>query len=107
MRILIDESLPVALASELVGYDVSTVRAERWLGYSNGALLRAAVRRGFEVIITADSAIRHQQNLADIGIAAVLLTHVRNRLADLRPLLPKIGEALANIRTGDLIEIRP
>jgi len=107
LRILIDESLPVAFASELMGHDVSTVRAERWLGFSNGALLRAAVRRGFEVVITADSAIRHQQNLAAIGIAAVLLTHVRNRLADLSPLLPRILEALAGIRNGELVEIQP
>jgi hypothetical protein len=107
LRILIDESLPVAFASEVLNHDVSTVRAEKWLGFSNGSLLRAAVRRGFDVIITADSAIRHQQNLVAIGIAAVLLTHVRNRLVDLRPLLPKIDEALANIRTGEIIEIHP
>lgn len=107
LRILIDESLPIALAVELVGHDVSSVRAQRWLGYSNGSLLRTAVRAGFQVLVTADSAIRHQQNLAAIGISVVLITRVRNRLQDLKPLVPQILSALSTIGVAELVEIGP
>lgn len=105
LRILIDESLPIALAAELTDHEVTTVRAQRWLGLRNGVLLRAAVDAGFEVIVTADKALRYQQNLAAIGIAVVLLTRVRNRMQDLRPLVPRVLQVLQNIRKGELAEI--
>ena len=105
MRILIDESLPIALALEFAGHDVSTVRAQRWLGLRNGVLLRAAVDAGFEVIVTADKALRSQQNLPAIGIAVVLISGVRNRMRDLRPLMPRVLQVLGTVRKGELAEI--
>lgn len=105
MRILVDESLPVGLATELRVHDVSTVRAQRWLGLRNGVLLRAAADAGFEVFVTADRALRYQQNLAALGIAVVLITGVRNRLEDLRPLIPRVLEAISNVQSGTLVEV--
>lgn len=105
MRVLIDESLPIAFAAELTGHEVRTVRAQRWLGLRNGVLLRAAVDAGFEVMVTADKALRHQQNLATIGIAVVLLTGVRNRMQDLKPLVPRILQVLQTVRRGELAEV--
>ncbi|HYU24015.1 MAG TPA: hypothetical protein VEO74_02345, partial [Thermoanaerobaculia bacterium] len=100
-------SLPIALAAapELSSHEISTVRAQRWLGLKNGVLLRAAVDAGFEIILTADRALRYQQNLPRIGIAVVLLVHVRNRMTDLRPLLPRITSAFEQVQKGQLIEI--
>ncbi|HEU4887279.1 MAG TPA: hypothetical protein VFV49_05285 [Thermoanaerobaculia bacterium] len=105
MKVLVDESLPLALAAELIGHEVSTVRAQRWLGLRNGVLLRVAVDAGFDVLLTADRALRYQQNLVRIGIGVVLLVRVRNRIQDLRPLLPEIHAALIQVRRGELIEI--
>ena len=105
LRVLIDESLPLDLAAELTGHDVSTVRAQRWLGLRNGVLLRAAVDAGFEVIVTADKALRYQQNLRAIGIAAILVTRVRNRMQNLRPLVPRILAALEGVQKGELVEV--
>ncbi len=105
MRVLIDESLPVELADELPFGDTSTVRAQEWLGLRNGVLLRAAVARGFTVIVTSDGDLRYQQNLRKIGIAAVVVTRVRNRIEDLRPLIPKIISAIPELGPGDVAEI--
>jgi len=105
--VLIDESLPVELADELTGHDVSTVHAQDWLRLKNGALLRSAVRAGFGVILTADSKLRYQQNLPKLGIAAIVTKHVRNRIEDLRPLIPQILSALSRIHPGEVIEIEP
>lgn len=102
---LVDESLPVGIVAELSGFDVSTVRAQKWLGLRNGVLLRAAVDAGFDVLLTADRALRHQQNLARIGIGVVLIVRVRNRLSDLRPLLPRIKAALNETQKGELREL--
>lgn len=105
MRVLIDESLPVELADELSDFDVATVHGQGWLRLRNGVLLRAAVSAGFTVILTADTDLRYQQNLRRIGIAAVVVAKVRNRIEDLRPLVPKIVAALTGVQSGEAIEV--
>lgn len=105
MRVLIDESLPIELADELPGYDVVTVHEQGWLRLRNGVLLRAAVSAGFTVILTADSKLRYQQNLTRIGIAAVVVIRFRNRIEDLRPLIPQIINAIATAERGQVVEI--
>jgi len=71
----------------------------------NGVLLRAAVDAGFDVVITADTALRSQQNLPKIGIAIVLISGVRNRMRDLRPLMPRVLQVLGTVRKGELAEV--
>jgi hypothetical protein len=63
------------------------------------------VSAGFGVIITADSNLRYQQNLSKIGIAAVVIVGLRNRIEDLRPLIPRITTALTTITPGEVIEV--
>jgi len=103
--VLIDESLPVELALELPFEQTSTVRAQNWLGMRNGVLLRAAVDAGFGVIVTADGDLKYQQNLRKIGIAAIVILGVRNRIEDLRPLIPRIVAAIPTVHAGDVTEI--
>jgi predicted nuclease of predicted toxin-antitoxin system len=103
--VLLDESLPVELADELPFANTSTVRAQNWLGLRNGVLLRAAVSAGFTVIVTSDSNLKYQQNLRKIGIAAVVVLNVRNRIEDLRPLIPEIVAAVPHLGPGDVAEI--
>jgi len=106
--VLIDESLPVELADELTGgHDVVTVHRRGWLHLKNGILLRRAVEDGFVVIVTGDSKLRYQQNLRKIGIGAVVVTRVRNRIEDLRPLIPRIAAAIETTKPGDVTEISP
>jgi hypothetical protein len=107
LRVLVDESLPRQIAVELTGHDVATVRDQGWLGLRNGVLLRAARAAGFDVLLTADTAIRYQQNLPAIGIAAVVVIRVRNRMVDLRPLIPRILDTLEGISPGQLVEVSP
>lgn len=104
MRILVDESLPRQFATELPGHDVSTVREQRWLGHRNGVLLRAAVSAGFQALITADRSVEFQQNLRAIGIAVVVLA-VRNRIQDLRPIIPQVLLVLESIEPGQVVRI--
>lgn len=40
-----------------------------------------------------------------IGIAVIAIVGLRNRMDDLRPLLPRILEALTTIKPGELIAI--
>ena len=105
MRLLVDQCLPRHLAAELTGHEATTVRAQRWLGLRNGVLLRAAVDAGFEVFITNDSSIEFQQNVKRIGIAVVAIEGFRNRIDDLRPLIPRILRELTIIQLGQVVVI--
>jgi len=87
MRILLDECVPRRLRRELPGHDVRTVFEIGWSGKKNGELLALMVAQGFEVLITVDQNLRHQQNLHAVGVAVIVLVAASNRLAHLIPLM--------------------
>ena len=99
MRVLLDESLPSDLAADLPGHDVRTVSGHGWSGLLNGELLRRA-RGEFDVFVTMDQNLPHQQNLGAIGMPVVLVFAKSNRMADLRPLIPAILEAVTGAEPG-------
>jgi rRNA-processing protein FCF1 len=103
-RILVDESLPVELAEELRLPDVKTVRALGWSGLKNGALIQRAISSGFSVFLTADQSLGYQQNIASLEIAVIVLRG-RNRIQDLRPLIPAIHSTLSVISPGQLMRL--
>ena len=59
------------------------------------ALLRLAADRGFDALVTVDRGIAHEQNLNDLPVAVVIMLAVRNRLDELRPLVPKGVDVLS------------
>jgi hypothetical protein len=73
----------------------------------NGVLLRAAVDRGFTVIFSADQSLRFQQNLGRIGIGAVVIVNIRNRMTDILLVLHKVKSAIASVQPGEIIEVYP
>jgi hypothetical protein len=102
---LLDESVPRRLGQVLPGHDVHTVPEMGWSGKKNGELLQLMAGQGFEVLLTVDQSIRHQQNLQAAGVAVVFLIAVSNRLADLVPLMPSALASLGSIKPGDVVEI--
>ena len=56
------------------GHIVHTAQSKGWDTLSNGELLSAAEGAGFELVLTTDRRIRHQQNLRVRRIALVVLT---------------------------------
>jgi len=101
-RVLLDEQLPRRLAREIVGHEVSTVQREGWAGLSNGRLLRAASDRGFEISITSDQNLQFQQNLRSITLRILVLHAASNAIEDLRPLVPRLIDALSESVVGDV-----
>jgi len=63
MRILLDENLDWRLRRDLPGHETESVPLIGWAGIQNGELLRKAVEEGFEVLVTMDSNMVHQQNI--------------------------------------------
>jgi predicted nuclease of predicted toxin-antitoxin system len=101
MRVLLDESLPRALARELPGHAVRTVQWMGWSGRKNGELLRLAARE-FDVLVTGDQSMEYQTNHAGLGVAIVVLVARSNRLEALQPLVPSLLAALEAIQVGEV-----
>ncbi len=102
MRIVLDENLPKPLKQVFVGHVVSTVQEEGLAGTLNGELL-AQLEGRFDVFVTADKNLRYQQNLA--GRVIAILELPTNRLPLLRPLFPKISEAVERLVSGGYLDI--
>lgn len=96
MRILLDESVPERLGELLHAHSWSTVRREGWAGLKNGVLLSKAAT-DFDVLLTADKNMEHQQNLAALPMSILVIRARSNRMADLAPLVPAVLAELAGL----------
>lgn len=99
MKILLDECVDRRLARDLTPHDVITVPRKGGAGIKNGELL-ALAEKEFDVLLTVDSKIPTEQKLDKFQIAVVLLRARSNRLADLRPLVAHVLEALPHVAAG-------
>ena len=99
MKVLLDECVDWRLARDIVGHDVKTARQMGWATIKNGELLTLATEH-FDVLVTVDQNLSFQQNLDSLSIAIFVLQAKTNRLADLRPLLPKLLTAIEFAQPG-------
>src|SRR5438046_7907900 len=102
MRLLLDENLDWRLRYDLVDHQVESVPLIGWAGIENGELLRRAVEAGFDVLVTMDSNMVHQQNIGRYQIAVVALRAQSNRLANTRPLMPTLLAVLPQVKPGTM-----
>jgi len=101
MKLLLDECLPKRLKNDLSEHDVLTVDEADLKGLKNGELLRTAVARKFEAIITVDRGMQFQQNLPHLELALVVLIATPCRYPQLKRLVPRVLQALENIKRGE------
>ncbi len=104
MKILPDECLPRKLKFELEGHEVSTVPQKGWAGIKNGNLLRLAETE-FEVFITVDGNLPHQQNFQSLVLAIMVLVAPRNQLETLKSLVPEMLRVLETIQAGEIVYV--
>ena len=99
MRLILDECIDRRLTRDFVGHDIKTVSQMGWAGIKNGQLL-TLVEASFDVFITVDRNLAFQQNLPQFDVAVIVLQARSNRLADLKPLVPRILVALPIAQMG-------
>ena len=100
MRLLLDECIDRRFARELEDeHFVRTVPQMGWATKKNGELLTLAETE-FDVFITVDRNLSFQQNLPIFNIAVLILHAPSNRIADLRPLAPKVLSRLPTLVKG-------
>lgn len=81
------------------------VHTAEWAGFKgmkNGSLLREAEAAGYDVFLTTDQGIPHQQNLAQRRISILVIRSRTNQLEDLLPVAQTILSRLAEIQPGQI-----
>jgi predicted nuclease of predicted toxin-antitoxin system len=105
MRVLIDECLPRRIQNSLIGHACQTVPLAGFAGKTNGELLTLAEQAGFEVLLTVDKGIQHQQNLIGRKIALLIVRARSNDIDDLLPHVPDCLAALRFIKPGEVVRV--
>ena len=90
---------PRALRNDIPGHEVKTVAEVGWAGVMNGELLRRAAAE-FDVLITVDRNLEYQQSFAGLSLAVIVIHAPSNDVTVLRPLMPAVVAAIAQIRPG-------
>jgi predicted nuclease of predicted toxin-antitoxin system len=106
MRVFLDECVDWRLSRDLIGHRVMTARQMGWASIENGELLALASQE-FDVFVTVDRNLAFQQNLAGMPIPVIILRAGTNRLADLKPLVPKLLAAIDSVKPGTVVTVGP
>jgi predicted nuclease of predicted toxin-antitoxin system len=105
MRLLLDECLDEGLRHHFTGHECQTCRYAGLTGLANGALLAAADRAGFDVLITVDQNMPNQQSLRGRSISLLVVRARTTNLDDLLILMPDVLGALETLRPGEVVRI--
>ena len=103
MKILFDHGTPAPLRYQRREHPVDRSAEKGWELPENGELIRKAEEEGYKAIVTTDQSMRCQQNLADRGLAILVLLstawpRVQYRTAEIRA-------AIEEARLGELREV--
>ena len=105
MRIPLDECVDEELRHCFGGHHCQTCRYAGLKGLTNGRLLAAAGQAGFDVPITVDQNLPHQQSLQGRAISIVVLQARTTTFDDLVALIPDALDALEVMKPGDILRI--
>lgn len=102
MRVLVDECLPQQLTQWLsaarANWTVLTVQDAGWASMKNGLLLRTA-NGAFDVLVTADKNMHHQQNF--VGLSISVLVFPVNRAKLVKAGVAALIQSLARVQPGE------
>ncbi len=75
-RVIPDHNAPSGLRQILIGHEVVTAYSMGCAQLSNGALLTAAEQAGFDILVTGERSIEHQNRLTGRKLAIVAINPI-------------------------------
>ena len=102
MRILFDQGTPAPLRDHLPGHSVETAYEKGWSSLRNGELLIKAEAE-FDLLITTDRNLRHQQDLPMRKLAIVVLP--TTSWPRLERMTREIAAAVNSLQSGQYLEL--
>ena len=103
MLILFDNGTPQQLRRHLQGHTVHLAYQMGWHELPDGQLLPTAEQSGYELLITTDRNMRHQQNLAGMRMSILVLRG--HAWPDVREYTGEIRNAVNRMEPGGYVEI--
>jgi hypothetical protein len=95
VKVLFDHNVDRRFRRHLVGHEIKTTREMGWETLANGILLRESASAGFDVFISIDKKLRHEQNLITLPLPIVVLDAISNALPSLIPFAPGLLQLLS------------
>jgi predicted nuclease of predicted toxin-antitoxin system len=92
LKILFDQGVPKPLQAHLPNHEVRRAFQLGWADKKNGELLALAEAAGYELLVTTDQNLLHQQNLSQRKIGMFILG--RGNWPELKPHAEKIAAAI-------------
>ncbi len=90
MKLLLDENLPKRFKKDFPEHEIYTVADKRWNSKKNGELLGVMTAENFDVLITFDQNLQHQQNFKKYPPAVFVLVAENNTYQILSAPVPSI-----------------
>lgn len=104
MLILFDQGVPAPLRRHLEDHTVKTASEQGWATLEDRELLDRAEANGFDLLITTDRNLRHQQGLAGRRLSILVLS--TTSWPRIRPRAAEVAETVAAIVPGEYREVR-
>ena len=104
MRVLLDECVNPRVKAAFADHEVQTVKEMGWGGITNGKLM-ALAQQSFDVFVTVDQNLEHQQNLAKLTLGLVIVAVPDNNIKFFIPLFPDLLKAVGSVGSGQVIHI--
>lgn len=103
MKVLLDENLDPRFRILLADHECTTTVYAGWAGLKNGTLLATAEAAGFQVFLTGDRKIPHEQNMDGRQIAIVVLS--AHHLSIIKDHIAEISTAINVVKPGEIVTV--
>ncbi len=104
MKILFDHNVSRKLRPHFSPHVVALTKEKDWDLLENGELLEVA-QHEFDVMVTTDNNLYHQNKVANFNLAVLVLRAFKNRYSELLPLMDETLKVLKVIQPGEVIYI--
>jgi hypothetical protein len=104
LKILFDQNVPRPLTRFLGAHEVTRAAELGWSSLKNGVLLSAADAAGFNVLLTGDKTIRHEQHMRGRQIALVYMSD--NHWSIVRDHVTAIVDAIQDATPGTVTAVQ-
>ena len=98
MKILLDECVTKRLKKYLKEFEVFTVRELRLSGVKNGTLMSYCVENKFDILLSIDKNLLHQQNIEKFALSIIIFNCVSGKIDSYPPLFHLLNQILKTLR---------
>ena len=98
MKILLDECVTKRLKKYLEEFVVFTIRELELSGIKNGKLMAYCVENKFDILLTIDKNLMHQQNLDKYPVTIVVLNCFTSKIEELITFLPSFKSQVETLQ---------